>query len=166
MKRLLKIAREDFPFYADQILEIENLSFSSPWSFDDFKREVEKPITHLWGLITDHKLNGYICFWLLNQEIHITNLAVHPAKRGRRLGQFILVKIMEKYVHKGLKQIRLEVRPSNLAAKRLYARMGFYEIGISPRYYKDTNEDAVIMGLELSQWNGNSQVPDQRNANP
>ena len=161
MKRLLKIAREDFPFYADQILEIENLSFSSPWSFDDFKIEMEKPITRLWALLIDHTLNGYICFWLLNQEIHITNLAVHPAKRGHRLGQFILAKIMERYVREGLIQIRLEVRPSNLAAKRLYARMGFHEIGISPRYYKDKNEDAVIMGLEFSRWNVHRQIPDQ-----
>lgn len=150
MNHLLKIARENFPVYADQILEIENLSFSSPWSMDDFKIEMEKPITHLWALISDEKLYGYICFWLFNREIHITNLAVHPAKRGHRLGQFLLAKIIERYVREGLKQMRLEVRSSNLAAKRLYSRMGFREIGISPLYYKDTNEDAVIMGLELS----------------
>lgn len=158
MNHLLKIARKDFPAYANQILEIEKRSFSSPWSFNTFRLEIEKPITHLWALINDEKLEGYICFWFLNSKMHITNLAVHPEKRGRRLGQFILSQIMKRYLQNGLKEMRLEVRSSNLAAKKLYLRMGFHEIGVSPLYYKDTNEDAVIMGLKVSRPTGNRQA--------
>ncbi len=147
--RLVRIAKGNFPIYAKRILEIENLSFPSPWSSHDFRREIEKSITHLWALIIDRNLEGYICFWLSGDEVQITNFAVHPKKRGQRLGQFILTGMIERWIFNKMKWVRLEVRPSNLEAKGLYSKVGFHEVGRCPRYYKDTGEDAIIMALEL-----------------
>jgi ribosomal-protein-alanine N-acetyltransferase len=151
MNLLVKIAREDFPLYAEQILEIENSSFPSPWSINAFMGEIEKPISNLWALIADNLLLGYICFWMFDSEIHVINLAIHPIKRGQRLGLLLITRIIETGFSKGLKSIWLEVRPSNTAARNLYSKVGFLEVGRRPLYYKETNEDAIIMALELSQ---------------
>jgi len=150
MNHLVKISPEDFPIYAGQILEIENCSFPSPWGINAFKVEVEKPISHLWALIADKRLVGYICFWMFASEIQVINFAVHPTNRRQRLGLFLLTRMIETGVSKGLKSIWLEVRPSNLAARNLYSKVGFHEVGRRPRYYRETNEDALIMALELS----------------
>jgi len=157
MNHLVKIAPEDFPIYAEQILEIENCSFPSPWSINAFNGEIKKPISNLWALIEDKHLVGYICFWMFDNEIQVINFAVHPTNRRQRLGQSLLTRMIETGVSKGLKSIWLEVRPSNLAARSLYSKVGFHEVGRRPRYYKETNEDALIMTLELSK---------QKNYNP
>ena len=71
------------------------------------------------------------------------------------MGQFLLTRIIETGVSKGLKSVWLEVRPSNTAARSLYSKFGFQEVGRRPRYYRETNEDALIMYLELSGWEVN-----------
>ena len=151
MSHLVKIVRENFPVYAKQILDIENSSFASPWSINAFSTEISKPISHLWALISDKILSGYICFWMFDSEIQIINFAVHPIKRGKGLGQFLLTKVIDTGISKRFKWIWLEVRPSNLAAKGLYDKLGFNEVGRRPRYYRENNEDAIIMLLKLSQ---------------
>jgi ribosomal-protein-alanine N-acetyltransferase len=83
-------------------------------------------------------------------EIQVIHFAIRPTNRRQRLGQFLLTRMIEIGVSKGLKTIWLEVRPSNLAARSLYSKVGFHEVGRRPRYYKETNEDALIMALELS----------------
>jgi ribosomal-protein-alanine N-acetyltransferase len=150
MNHLIKISPEDFPIYAEQILEIENSSFPSPWGINAFKGEIKKPISHLWALIADKHLMGYICFWMFDSEIQVIHFAIRPTNRRQRLGQFLLTRMIETGVSKGLKTIWLEVRPSNLAARSLYSKVGFHEVGRRPRYYKETNEDALIMALELT----------------
>jgi ribosomal-protein-alanine N-acetyltransferase len=152
---LIKISPQDLPVYAQQILEIENCSFPSPWGINAFKGELEKSISHLWALIADKDLVGYICFWMFDNEIQVLNLAIHPTNRRQHFGQFLLTRIIETGVSKGLKSVWLEVRPSNTAARSLYSKFGFQEIGRRPRYYRETNEDALIMYLELSGWEVN-----------
>jgi ribosomal-protein-alanine N-acetyltransferase len=148
--RLVKITREEFPIYAEQIIEIENSSFPSPWSINAFKGEVERSISHLWALVTDKSLRAYICFWMFDSEIQLINLAVHPMNRGQRLAQFLLSRMIDTGVSKGLKSIWLEVRPSNMAARKLYDKLGFHEVSRRSRYYTETNEDAIVMALALS----------------
>lgn len=154
MNRLVKIAGGNIDIYIDQILEIENLSFSSPWSINAFRSEVVNPKSHLWVLTEDKATHGYICFWMFDNEIQLINIAIHPHKRGRRLGYHLLKKMIETSISQGLRFIWLEVRPSNQAAKSLYVKLGFQEVSRRPRYYTDTNEDAIVMALELSQKNG------------
>ena len=152
MCRIVKISRERLFVYAEQIIEIENQSFACPWSINAFSAEMKKPVSHLWALIAGNTLRGYICFWMFDSEIQVVNFAVHPMKRGRRLGQLLLTTMIESGISKGLKNVWLEVRPSNLAAKGLYAKLGFHEIGRRPGYYSETNEDAIIMALELPRY--------------
>jgi ribosomal-protein-alanine N-acetyltransferase len=142
MAQLIEIGPENFEVYGAEILAIEKVSFPSPWSINAFRAETEKAFSHLWVLISDREVSGYICFWILEGEIHLMNLAVHPEKRGNRLGQLLVTGMIEKGVKRGIKNAWLEVR--------LYKKMGFHEAGIRPRYYSETNEDAIIMSLELS----------------
>jgi len=149
MPDLLEIGPDNFPVYAEQILEIERASFPSPWSLNAFRAETEKSISHLWVLSSDGRVSGYICFWILESEIQLINIAVHPERRRSHLGQFLLERMIQEGVSKGVRKIWLEVRRSNSAARNLYSRIGFTEIGIRPKYYSETNEDAVMMSLEL-----------------
>jgi ribosomal-protein-alanine N-acetyltransferase len=134
--------------YQAQILEIERLSFPSPWNAGAFEAELNKPVSNLWVIISNKCLWGYICFWMLIDEIQLVNIAVHPFKRGQGYGQALLNKMLELGNVHGIEYVWLEVRPSNRAAKNLYSKLGFCEIGSRPRYYMDTHEDAIIMALE------------------
>jgi len=151
MISLVKINHENYHLYIERIHEIENLSFSSPWSLHAFLEEIQNPISHLWSVMEDKTLIGQICFWMFDREIQVIKLAVHPKKRKRGLGHYLLTKMIEDCISKGIPNIWLEVRRSNLAAKSLYHKFGFEAVGCRPRYYTDTNEDAIIMALTLSE---------------
>jgi [ribosomal protein S18]-alanine N-acetyltransferase len=150
MHQLIEVGPGNFSVYSEQILEIEKDSFVSPWSIEAFKAETQKPMSHLWVVILNGAVAGYICFWVLEGEIQLLNLAVHPEKRGKGLGQFLLTRMIEKGISEGVNNIWLEVRPSNLSARNLYKRLGFHDVGIRPNYYSETKEDAIQMSLTFS----------------
>ena len=149
MPLLIEIGPENFPVYIEEILGIERASFPSPWSYNAFKAETEKAISNLWALIDEGILAGYICFWILEDEMHLMNLAIHPEKRGKGLGEFLLTRMIEKGASGRARNIWLEVRPSNIRARGLYKKKGFLDVGVRPNYYSETKEDAIMMSLEL-----------------
>ena len=151
MTSLIKINPENYHLYIEKVLEIENLSFLSPWGYQAFLEELRNPISHLWGVTENKILYGNLCFWMFDREIQLINLAVHPKKRCKGFGLYLLTKMIEECISKGIPNIWLEVRRSNLAAKSLYDKLGFEAVGCRPRYYSDTNEDAIIMALALTE---------------
>ncbi|MGD2125169.1 MAG: ribosomal protein S18-alanine N-acetyltransferase [Desulfobacteraceae bacterium] len=151
MTSIVNVTEENQDTYLDGIAEIENLSFPSPWSPNAFIQEIRNPFSRLWALLVDKALVGYICFWMLESEIQLINIAIHPKARGRGFGGRLLTKMIESDVSKDMHSIWLEVRVSNLTAQKLYESLGFEEVGRRPRYYKDTNEDAIVMSLFLSE---------------
>ena len=146
MTSLVSVTTENNQFYLPQVHEIEKLSFPSPWSLNALKAEIKNPISHLWVFMREDFLSGYICFWMFEKEAQVLSLAVHPCDRGKGFGHYLLKKMIKKAVSKGVQYIWLEVRPSNLTAKRLYKKLGFVEAYRRPRYYSNT-EDAIVMGL-------------------
>ena len=86
----------------------------------------------------------------LTAKIQLLNVAVHPHKREKIFGHYLLSKMIESGVSKGIQYIWLEVRSTNLVAKKLYGKLGFGEGIRRPLYYTDTNEDAIVMSLALS----------------
>ena len=86
--------------------------------------------------------------WLMVDEAHITTFAVDPPMRRRRIGERLLLALLDVAVGRGANEATLEVRLSNLAARRLYEKYGFRPVGLRPRYYTDDNEDALIMTTE------------------
>jgi ribosomal-protein-alanine N-acetyltransferase len=154
MISLTIIDEDNFQYFRDDILEIEKASFPSPWSPNAFREEINKLVSHLWGLIMNEELVGYICFWEFAGELHLMNIAVHPDRRGRGLGRYMLNGMIEAGISKGSQIVWLEVRPSNLAARKLYEKTCFRETGRRQQYYKDTHEDAIVMSLLLHQKKG------------
>lgn len=135
--------------HLDQVLEIEKVSFPTPWSHRAFKGELlQNDFAHYTVAIYNEAVIGYGGMWIVLDEAHITNVAVRPDLRGRNIGKALMLEIIRQAVVRGVNSMTLEVRPSNSAARRLYQVLGFQERGLRKRYYSDTNEDAIIMWKE------------------
>ena len=150
MTSLVQVSLENHEFFLDKILEIENLCFSAPWSLNGFLQELENPLAQLWALMSDKVLLGYLCFWTVQEEMQLLDLAVHPEHRGRGHGAFLLTKMIEHALSKGISGIWLEVRVSGSSARRLYEKFGFVESGRRRNYYTDPSEDAIVMSLDVT----------------
>ncbi|ATW25569.1 ribosomal protein S18-alanine N-acetyltransferase [Candidatus Formimonas warabiya] len=136
--------------HLDQVLEIEQVSFPTPWSKQSFTSELlENALAYYCGCFLDGKLIGYGGMWVIIDEAHITNIAVHPYYRGKRVGEAVIFHLMAQAMAKGAYKMTLEVRPSNISAQKLYLRLGFNAVGRRKGYYTDTKEDAIIMWKDL-----------------
>lgn len=132
--------------HLSQVVEIEEASFPSPWSRYAFTYELMQNNFAYYVVALDGKrVAGYGGMWLILDEAHITNVAVHPDYRMNNIGRALMLEMIRRAVLMGIARMTLEVRPSNAAARRLYATLGFEERGVRKRYYTDTNEDAIIM---------------------
>lgn len=137
---------EDIP----DVMVIEHESFSLPWTEQAFRSEMT--LNHFARYLimeVDGVPAGYAGMWTVMDEAHITNIAVRMAYRGRRLGERLLDELLGMAGSLGLERATLEVRLSNDAARSLYKKTGFREVGIRKGYYSDNNEDAVIMWIDL-----------------
>ena len=130
----------------DAVLALENIAFVSPWSRSSFLYELlENPRAVYLAAKFDGRLAGYIGMWEIFDEGHITNLAVHPDFRRQGIARRLLGDLTEIAKSHGIIKLTLEVRQSNLPAQFLYAKIGFIKAGIRRKYYRDNNEDALIM---------------------
>ncbi|MDX9871318.1 MAG: ribosomal protein S18-alanine N-acetyltransferase [Clostridia bacterium] len=136
-----------------QIIAIEKKSFPTPWSAYAFTCELcDNEFAYYFVLSLENNPSaviGYGGMWIITDEAHITNIAVTPDYRGKRLGERLMEGLMALAKAKQVVRMTLEVRLSNEPAQRLYKRIGFASAGIRPGYYIDTNEDALIMWKEL-----------------
>ena len=133
----------------EEVLKIENVSFSDPWSKSSFLAELDFPSSWIWAAKLDSKLIGYCCCWEIEDELQIANLAVHPDFRKQGIGKKILQEILNQACQKKLKKLTLEVRESNQAALKLYSGFGFSEIGRRKKYYRKPDEDGLILAKHL-----------------
>jgi ribosomal-protein-alanine N-acetyltransferase len=93
---------------------------------------------------------GYICYWLVADELHITNVAVHPEYRNRSIGWQLLLHTVKLGQSAGARVAVLEVGQSNRAARALYEKLGFVVVHERPRYYPESREDGLVMELKLN----------------
>lgn len=139
------------------MLEIENLSFPTPWSLSSFRYEMlENPYASLFGarVAGPPGVVAFACVWVIDQEMKINNIAVHPHWRGRGIGGRILDRLLDFAVIQGCVEANLEVRPGNEVALRMYSRAGFMPVGRRKAYYSDTHEDALVMACPLGPRSG------------
>lgn len=134
----------------DQILEVEQASFTTPWSREAFYNEIynNKFAVYL-VLEEDEKIVGYCGAWIVIDEAHVTNVAVLPEYRGKKLGEALLRKMMTVAMDMGARSMTLEVRVTNHVAQSLYRKLGFQNGGIRKNYYSDNQEDALVMWVNL-----------------
>lgn len=138
----------------DAVHAIEQASFTSPWPPNAYRSELEtnRLAHYLVARAGDGGPDGdvvaYGGLWVMVDEAHITTFAVHPAWRRQRVGERLLLSFLDLAVDRGAHEATLEVRLSNLPARRLYEKYGFRPVGLRPRYYSDDHEDALIMTTE------------------
>jgi ribosomal-protein-alanine N-acetyltransferase len=92
---------------------------------------------------------GFGGMWVVVDEAHITNIAVLEKHRRQGIGRAILHTLLSTAKEERCRAATLEVRVGNIQARRLYESFGFAPVGIRPKYYSDTNEDALIMWCVL-----------------
>jgi len=132
--------------HIDDVLEIEETCFHIPWTRADFKREINDNKMAIYRVaVVDGKIVGYAGMWHVVNEGQITNVAVLPEYRRQGIGDAIMVEFIKIAQEREMIGITLEVKISNLSAQKLYTKFGFRPEGFRKNYYKDTNEDAVIM---------------------
>jgi [ribosomal protein S18]-alanine N-acetyltransferase len=157
---------EDVP----QVVEIDKLSFTMPWSARSYHFELNdnnsahmvtletagqaKSQPGLWGAL--RRLGkqqpagiivGYGGMWYIEGESHISTIATHPEFRGKGLGEVLLAGMLARSIVLGAEYTVLEVRVSNMAAINLYKKYEFEVVGRRKKYYRDNNEDAFLMNL-------------------
>lgn len=135
----------------EELLEIEQASFTLPWTREAFQNEftINQYAVYL-GLEEEGKLIGYCGAWIILDEANITNVAVLPEYRGRKLGEALMKKMMQIALERSVATMSLEVRVSNDIAQALYRKLGFQAGGIRKNYYMDNHEDALVMWVNLS----------------
>jgi ribosomal-protein-alanine N-acetyltransferase len=151
----------------EQVVAIDQLSFSLPWPAHSFRIELlDNDASRQWvAEVNDaqtqpqpsedeaqppsqaSKIIGMIVVWLILDEVHIATIAVHPEYRGRGIGRQILLTALRECAAQGARTATLEVRERNLIAIEMYRKLGFDVVGRRKRYYQDTNEDAILMTL-------------------
>jgi [ribosomal protein S18]-alanine N-acetyltransferase len=131
----------------EDVLEIEVLSFPTPWSRNSFLYELLENERAVYFVAKNEldKITGYVGMWVVFDEGHITNLAVHPVYRCQGVAKALLNTLVNVAREKEVRHLTLEVRRSNLSAQDLYQKMGFVHMGVRRKYYLDNNEDAFIM---------------------
>lgn len=137
----------------EQVQLIDRISFSLPWPESAYKYELEHQAASLpWvaDLLIKNaptRVLGCIVVWVILDEAHIATLAVHPDFRRLGISRLLLVAGLKDAYQRGCRSATLEVRAGNLPAQALYRHFGFIEAGVRTRYYKDNQEDALIMTL-------------------
>ncbi len=138
------------------ILEIESASQLEPWSELSFLEEIDRLHSYFYGArihgghaAAQDKIVGYICFWVVADEIQILNLAVHNHFRRRGIARRLLDFAIRVGYEKNAGRITLEVRKSNHPAFGLYRAFNFSITGERPNYYEVHREPAILMELDL-----------------
>jgi [ribosomal protein S18]-alanine N-acetyltransferase len=136
-----------------RILEIERACFAQPWSLESFKRELLLPFSRILVAVSGDagaggQPAGFLCRWLVADECHILNVAVHPESRRCGIATLLMQRSIDEVKAKNSHFVSLEVRRSNLQARRLYRKLGFEEQRLRRDYY-GPGEDAIVMELNL-----------------
>jgi ribosomal-protein-alanine N-acetyltransferase len=132
------------------VTRIERASFSTVWPSDAFYNELStNKVAHYFvGRIGD-RIVAYGGIWVILEDSHVTTIAVDPAFRGKRLGEIMLLYLIDQAIERGAAWLTLEVRESNVVAQQLYRKYGFTTVTMRRGYYSDDNESALVM------WAGN-----------
>jgi ribosomal-protein-alanine N-acetyltransferase len=130
----------------DQILPIERDSFPAPWTRENFLHELRRN-PHAWNVVVCEgvEIVGYAAMWILEDELHINEIAVRADRRRQGTGTRLMERILKEAVERGCRWASLEVRPSNVAARKLYENLGFRVAGHRHAYYRDTGEDGLVL---------------------
>ena len=142
----------------DAVLAIEGRAFPQPWSRSFFEKELAASQACCTVAIAggdgraaavEATIVGYTVCWRVLDELHLLNVAVHPEHRGGAIGRRLVEAVLDGGRETGARVVYLEVRAGNVAARRLYRRLGFHDLGVRRAYY-GPGQDAIVMELGLA----------------
>ncbi|HSJ25210.1 MAG TPA: ribosomal protein S18-alanine N-acetyltransferase [Longimicrobiales bacterium] len=142
---LRPMAASDLP----TVMRIEKESYSVPWSESTFRGLLRRRDAELIVAEADSAVVGYAVYWTVLDQSELGNVAVAPAWRGRGIGDMLVAEVVRRAGQAGVREVFLEVRPSNAAARRLYERFGFAQVGRRRNYYQSPVEDALVLRRPL-----------------
>lgn len=129
-----------------EVHRIEAASFSAPWPDEAYRSELTgNRLASYLVIRADAQMVGFGGIWMMVDEAHVTTFAIDPAWRRQRLGETLLIALVDLAIGCQAREATLEVRLSNVPARRLYEKFGFRPVGVRSRYYSDNGEDALIM---------------------
>lgn len=137
-----------------QVYAIDLQSFSLPWTERTYRFEVNENVNASpWVAEVvqpdgSREIIAMVVNWIILDEAHVATLAVRPDYRRQGIAQRLLAYSLQEAWRQGARSALLEVRRGNIGAQYLYHRFGFSVVGVRPRYYKDNNEDALLMTLQ------------------
>lgn len=129
----------------DTVVAIERASYAVPWSEATFRGLLRRRDAEMVVAVRDGAIIGYSAFWRVLDQGELGNVAVAAAWRGRGLGERLVREMIARAARHGVREVFLEVRPSNTAARRLYERMHFASVGRRRNYYQSPTEDALVL---------------------
>ena len=132
------------------LVKIERESYGKHhWSEQTFINELNNSCSNYFVFLHKrfNKIIGYVGYWKLKNEGHITTLAVAEDFRGLGIADILLYFLINHAIKNSVTSLTLEVRVSNVPAIALYKKHGFNEFGIRKKYYQDNNEDALILWI-------------------
>ncbi len=143
--RYVRLAREHVPL----LLSLEQEAYRDPWTEGMFYQETHNGASQFFVAYRGESLVGYAGFWFAVDEAHVTKVTVVAKCRRQGLGVALMGFLEEHARSLGARTVRLEVRESNLAARRLYERLGYVQTGLRKGYYTRSKETAVVMSKRL-----------------
>lgn len=130
----------------EHVSRLERRCYTLPWSSSAYATEVGNPNAYYTVAVDEaDTVLGYAGMWVIMDELHITTIAVDPGRRGLKIGERLLLDLMEVGMARGAERATLEVREHNAAAHSLYLKYGFGDVAQRKKYYSDNNENAIIM---------------------
>ena len=140
-----KMTVDDVP----AVVDLDQKSFSLPWPERSFRFELtDNPASRCWVADLDGKVVGMIVVWLIVNEAHVATVATDPEYRRQGIGKRLLAHALRHMIPEGARSSFLEVRESNLVAQEMYRKFGYEITGRRRRYYRDNDEDAILMNLD------------------
>ena len=141
-----------------EVLILERASFPTPWTEYTFRVEINQNERAFYFVLRSSR-NGdagdaglppilaYGGYWVLGDEAHIVTIASHPTYRRQGFGELMFLHLIDRAREAAINAVTLEVRAGNLPAQGLYTKYGFVQVGLRKRYYRDNDEDALLMTL-------------------
>lgn len=137
--------RRSIPKDSNEIAAAEQKIFSDPWSEKDITSLISTAGSMCYTALTDGKVIGYLIGRQISPEGEIYRIATLPEYRSRGVAYRLLDYTVKCERGRGLENLFLEVREQNTPARQLYKSYGFREIGIRKNYYKNPDDNAIIM---------------------
>ena len=140
-----KMTVDDVP----AVVQLDQKSFSLPWPERSFRFELtDNPASRCWVAELDGNVVAMIVIWLIVDEAHVATIATDPEYRRQGIGKRLLAHALRDMIRDGARSSFLEVRESNVAAQEMYQKFGYEIMGRRRRYYRDNDEDAILMNLD------------------